>query len=125
MTVVSVVSIKFNDEETEVLSRAHAASGVAGLSSHIKQVYFDAVRLQVDVLQGIRHDLDGIGASVERLRERQAEAVEQGGREEIDLLLGILCGLYVMVRKSVGESIRAQADQALDISAIEGYLKGR
>jgi hypothetical protein len=125
MTVVSVVSIKFNDEETEVLSRAHAASGVVGLSSHIKQVYFDAVRLQVDVLQGIRRDLDAIGASVERLRERQAETVEQHGREEVDLLLGILCGLYVMVRKSVGESIRAQADQALDISAIEGYLKGR
>lgn len=123
--MASVVSIKFNEEETELLSRAHAASGVPGLSSHIKQVYFDAVRLQVDVLQGIRRDLDRIGASVERLRERQAEAVGQGGREETDLLLGILCGLYVMVRKSVGDSIRAQADQALDISAIEGYLKGR
>lgn len=123
--MASVVSIKFNEEETELLSRAHAASGVPGLSSHIKQVYFDAVRLQVDVLQGIRRDLDRIGASVERLRERQAETVEQGSREETDLLLGILCGLYVMVRKSVGDSIRAQADQALDISAIEGYLKGR
>ena len=123
--MASVVSIKFNEEETELLRRAHAASGVPGLSSHIKQVYFDAVRLQVGVLQGIRRDLDRIGAGVERLRERQAETVEQGGREETDLLLGILCGLYVMVRKSVGDSIRAQADQALDISAIEGYLKGR
>jgi hypothetical protein len=49
----------------------------------------------------------------------------QGGSDESDLILGILCGLYVMVRKSVGDSIRAQADQALDIAAIEGYLKGR
>ncbi|MGJ7511506.1 hypothetical protein [Variovorax sp. GT1P44] len=40
------------------------------------------------------------------------------------MLLSILCGLYVMVRKSVGDSIRAQADQALDVGAIERYLKG-
>jgi hypothetical protein len=133
--MASIVSIKFNDEEAEILGRAHAASGVAGLSSHIKQVYFDAVRLQVDVLQGIRDDLDRIGASVERLREHQAETAERGavgsgirGSErdaDADLLLSILCGLYVMVHKSVGDSVRAQADQALEISAIESYLKGR
>ncbi|MGJ7511505.1 hypothetical protein [Variovorax sp. GT1P44] len=48
--MTSVVSIKFNDEESEVLARAHAASGVAGVSSHIKQVYFDALKLNVGVL---------------------------------------------------------------------------
>lgn len=115
----SIVSIKFNDEEAELLQRAHAASGVAGLSSHIKQVYFDALKLNVGVLQEIRGDLDRIGAGVERLRDDDA------GKPDTDMLLAIACGLYVMVRKSVGESIRAQADQVLDVSAIEGYLKGR
>lgn len=125
MTMASIVSIKFNDEEERVLQGAFAASGLTGLSSHIKQVYFDAVRLQVDVLQDIRHDLERIGAGVDRLRELQAGDAHGGGGRDADLVLGILCGLYVMVRKSVGEGIRAQADQALDIGAIEGYLRGR
>ena len=115
----SIVSIKFNDEEAQVLARAHAASGVAGLSSHIKQVYFDALKLNVGVLQEIRGDLDRIGSNIEGLRG------SDDGRTDPEMLLSILCGLYVMVRKSVGDSIRAQADQALDVGAIERYLKGR
>lgn len=117
--MASIVSIKFNDEEAEVLARAHAASGLAGVSSHIKQVYFDALKLNVGVLQEIRGDLDRIGSGIERLRGAD------DGRADPEMLLSILCGLYVMVRKSVGESIRAQADQALDVGAIESYLKGR
>lgn len=117
--MASIVSIKFNDEEAEVLARAHAASGLTGLSSHIKQVYFDALKLNVGVLQEIRGDLDRIGDGIERLRSAD------GGHTDPEMLLSILCGLYVMVRKSVGESIRAQADQALDVGAIESYLKGR
>ena len=117
--MASIVSIKFNDEEAEVLARAHAASGLAGVSSHIKQVYFDALKLNVGVLQEIRGDLDRIDSGIERLRGAD------DGRADPEMLLSILCGLYVMVRKSVGESIRAQADQALDVGAIESYLKGR
>ena len=122
----SIVSVKFNDEEFAVLNRAHAASGVQGLSSHIKAVYFDAVRLQVDALEDIRRDLGRIGAGVERLHELHVErGAELNGAQTTDMMLSILCGLYVMVRKSVGDSIRAQADQALDVGAIESYLKGR
>lgn len=117
--MASIVSIKFNDEEAEVLLRAHAASGVTGVSSHIKQVYFDALKLNVGVLQEIRGDLDRIGSNIERLRG------SDDARTDPEMLLSILCGLYVMVRKSVGDSIRAQADQALDVGAIETYLKGR
>ena len=117
--MASIVSIKFNNEEAEVLQRAHAASGIAGVSSHIKQVYFDALKLNVGVLQDIRSDLDRIGGGIERLRECER------GPGDPEMLLSILCGLYVMVRKSVGESIRAQADTALDVKAIESYLKGR
>lgn len=117
--MASIVSVKFNDEEAEILSRAHAASGVAGVSSHIKQVYFDALKLNVGVLQEIRGDLERIGSNIERLRGEDAES------NDSVMLLSILCGLYVMVRKSVGDSIRAQADQALDVGAIESYLKGR
>ena len=120
------VPIRFNDEEAESLERLFAASQDVALSTHIKRVYFDAARLQVDVLQDIRRDMERIGACVERLRDLHAQGdVLQGQQPAADLTLSILCGLYVMVRKSVGDSIRAQADQALDIAAIEGYLRGR
>ena len=114
-----IVSIKFNHEEAEALQRAYAASGTSGLSSHIKQVYFDALRPPTDALQGIRRELELIAASLGRLQQEGAEG------DEPQLVLSLLCGTYLMVRKSVGESVRSQADQLLDVSAIEGYLKGR
>jgi hypothetical protein len=113
------VPIRFNDEEARVLDRSFAASDDAGLGTHIKRVYFDAVKLNVGVLQEIRADLDRIGGNLERLRGSDV------ARTDPEMLLSILCGLYVMVRKSVGDSIRAQADQALDVDEIERYLKGR
>jgi hypothetical protein len=115
-----IVSIKFNDDEFEALQRAHAASGVAGVSSHIKQVYFDALTPNLEVLQGLRSDLDRLHQGMAQLRPKD----ERPG-DDPDLLLGIVCGLYVMVRKSVGEGIRAQADLLLDIAAIERYLRER
>ncbi|MDQ8035484.1 MAG: hypothetical protein REJ50_26055, partial [Bordetella sp.] len=120
----SIVSIKFNDEELDLLRRAHAVSGVAGLSSHIKQVYFHALEPGIDGLEDMRSRLERIEALLARTDLRAAKLP---GRECVDhdLLLSIVCGLYVMVRRSVGESIRAQADRALDVAAIEAFLRGR
>lgn len=110
-----IVSIKFNPREAEVLYRAHAVSGTAGLSSHIKRVYFDALKLNVQVLEEVRDDLDRIASDLRRL---------EGGTQAADgaLLLRITCGLYLMVRRSVGDSVRAQADLAIDVGAIEAYV---
>ncbi|RYX88818.1 MAG: hypothetical protein EOO28_34975 [Comamonadaceae bacterium] len=115
----TIVSIKFNDAETEVMQRAHAASGTAGVSSHIKQVYFDALKLNVGVLQEVNSELERLANGIDRLHQ------DEGRGTEPQLLLSMVCGLYVMVRKSVGESIRSQADQTIDVSAIEAFLKGR
>jgi hypothetical protein len=120
------VPIRFNDEEAASLERSFAASEDTALSTHIKRVYFDAVRLQVDVLQDIRRDMGRIEAGIERLRELHTQPGEKlNDPQDVDMMLSILCGLYVMVRKSVGESIRAQADQVLEVAAIERYLRDR
>ena len=112
--------IKFNDEEAELLQRAHAASGVAGLSSHIKQVYFDALKLNVGVLAG-----DPRRPRPHRRSAWSGCATSDAGKTgRRHACWASLCGLYVMVRKSVGESIRAQADQVLDVSAIETLPEG-
>ena len=113
------VPIRFNDDEASFLERSFAASDDAALSTHIKRVYFDALRPNTDALQGVRAELERLGTAIGRMPATQAEAADQ------QLQLSVLCGLYLMVRRSVNESIRAQADQVLDFSAIEGYLKGR
>lgn len=113
------VPIRFNDAEEAFLQRSFAASDDEALSTHIKRVYFDALRPNTDALQGMRAELEHIGSAVERLQGCDSNAADP------QLLLSVLCGLYLMVRKSVGESVRSQADQVLDVAAIESYLKGR
>jgi hypothetical protein len=113
------VPIRFNDDEASFLERSFAASDDAGLSTHIKRVYFDALRPNTDALAGVRAELERMGMVIGRLQQ----AGDAGGDQQ--LMLSVLCGLYVMVRKSVGDSIRAQADQVIDVSAIETYLRGR
>ncbi|WP_213957498.1 hypothetical protein [Variovorax sp. dw_954] len=113
------VPIRFNDEEAGFLERSFAASDDVALSTHIKRVYFDALRPNTDALAGVRSELEKMGSLIGRLEQPGDGAGDQR------LMLSILCGLYVMVRKSVGDSIRAQADQVLDVSAIETYLRGR
>lgn len=112
------VPIRFNDYEASFLERSFAASDDVALGTHIKRVYFDALRPNTDALAGVRAELEGISAT---LRARQTS--DSGADPQ--LMLSVLCGLYVMVRKSVGESIRAQADQVIEVAAIEAYLRGR
>jgi hypothetical protein len=114
-----IVSVKFNPEEAALLARAHAASGTPGLSSHIKQVYFSAVRPDAHGLQDIRSELQRIDATLREVCRRDEHA------GDADLLLSLCCSLYLMVRRSVSDSIRAQADQSIDVSAVEAFLKDR
>lgn len=116
--MTKLVSIKFNDAEAQRLARALAASGDEGVSTHIKRVYFDALKLNTDVLEDIRQHLARLASGLETLKEKEA------AQSDPAMMLSLLCGLYVMVRKSVPENVRAQADQALEIEAIEAYLKG-
>lgn len=112
------VPIRFNDDEADFLDRSFAASDDAGLSTHIKRVYFEALRPNTDALEGLRRELERMNLVIGRLQQPDDGGVDQ------ELMLSVLCGLYVMVRKSVSESIRAQADKALDVSAVETYLRG-
>ena len=101
-----------------MLERSFAASGETGLSTHIKRVYFDALQPQTRTLVELRAELGQIAAAIDRLHAQDAPNADP------QLLLSIVCGLYVMVRRSVGDSIRAQVDQVLDVNAIESYLRG-
>lgn len=113
------VPLRFNDAEEEVLQRLFASSADRALGTHIKRVYFDASHPNTNALQGMRQDLEAIKEMLGRLQG--AHAVEA----DADLLLGLICGIYVMVRQSVGEGVRVQADQFIDIAAVEICLRGR
>lgn len=116
------VPLRFNDAEEAALQRLFAASEDTALGTHIKRVYFDASHPNTNALQSMRQELQVLRETLERLRSADAAALS--GMDP-DLLSGLICGIYVMVRKSVGESIRAQADQCIDVSAVELQLKGR
>lgn len=113
------VPIRFNDAEAAFLERSFAASDDMALSTHIKRVYFDALRPNTDAIQGVRAEMERIVSVISRIQPADGPAADQ------QLHLSVLCGLYVMVRRSVSDSIRAQADQAIDVAAIEDFLKGR
>jgi len=111
------VPIRFNDAEAAFLERSFAASEDAGLSTHIKRVYFDALRPNTEAVASLRSDLRRMHDVLQRMEGGRA------GQPDEVLVLSVLCGLYLMVRKSVSESVRAQADQTLDVAVIERYLR--
>ncbi|SEK16546.1 MULTISPECIES: hypothetical protein [unclassified Variovorax] len=113
------VPLRFNDAEERVLLRLFAASGDTALGTHIKRIYFDASNPNTEALQRFRHELEGLRESVERWQGSSAGGVDP------QLLVSLLCGIYLMVRKSVTEGVRAQADQLVDATAVENYLRGR
>lgn len=113
------VPIRFNDDEASFLERSFAASDDQALSTHIKRVYFDALRPNTDAIQGMRVEMEKIGLAISQIQTADSPATDQ------QLHLSVLCGLYVMVRRSVSDSIRAQADQVIDVAAIESFLRGR
>lgn len=112
------VPLRFNDAEEAVLQRLFASSTDTALGTHIKRVYFDASQPNTNALQGMRLELEGLRECLERLRSAGTAGVDT------DLLLSLICGIYVMVRQSVGDGVRTQADHFIDVSAVEAYLKG-
>lgn len=111
------VPLRFNDAEDAVLQRLFAASDERALGTHIKRVYFDASQPNTNALQGVRLELEALRDLV--------SALQRDSRADPDLVLSLICGTYLMVRKSVGEGARAQADQSVDAAAVERYLRGR
>jgi hypothetical protein len=115
------VGIRFNDEEDELLTRAMAAYGHDQISSHVKRVYFDALKPNLESLNEIRDSLERIESLMSGL---QSQGSNQVGGVDANMLLSVVCGTYLMIRKSVNESIRAQSDRLLDHAAIEAFLRG-
>ena len=111
-----LVTIRLNDQEEEALMRCFAGSGDQALSQHIKRVYFNAAELNGAAVAAIQNDVELIAQDLAALRAANA-------RQDANLALNLLSGLYLMVRKSVAENVRSQADKYLDHGAIETYLK--
>lgn len=112
------VGIRFNDEEEQRLLKSFSGSEEDGLSTHIKQVFFAALEPNTKVLTSIHTDLAQITTLLQTLKPTDGSHTDQS------LLLSIVCATYLMIRKSVSESIRAQSDTVLDVTAIEKYLRG-
>lgn len=121
-TMGKIIPLKMNDDELERLERAFAASGEEFLSTHIKKIYFEAVTPGGNSLRTIKHQLDAVEKALEGLAARPA-----GGGEDRDetLLLTLVCGIYHMLRESVGPPARILADKTIDANVVENYLRGK
>lgn len=113
------VGIRFNDDEEALLMRAMTAYGDDQISRHVKRIYFAALKPNMEAMNEIRDSLERLEALIEGVQKGAA------GGQDTSMLLSIVCGMYVMIYRSVGDPIRAQADKALDFSAIENFLRGK
>lgn len=117
---MSSVQIRLNDEEEELVLRAMVASGDKQTATHIKKVYFEAIKGNDLVANKVYEALELLNHKIDKLGNLGA-AGEQSNDQQ--MVLTLLCGLYVMIRKSVAENIRKSADNYLDADAIENFLK--
>ena len=109
--------IRFNDEEEKTMLKALEASDDRSMGAHIKRVYFEALKPNLAVLEGVRDEIRSLHSALGDMRG-------QTSKTDDSLALSILCGLYVMVRESIPATTKMRMDKVLDVKAIEAYLKG-
>lgn len=103
------------EEENRILSEMIAA-GDEGISQHIKRVYFEAINGEsTGTMSSMMED---IFLNIKYLREKENAKPDDG------MMLQLLCGLYLMLRNSVGDGVKKEADQYVDAQQIEIFLKG-
>lgn len=112
-----VVSLRFNDdEEFRVLAEIMKA-GDRNISAHIKRVYLEAIGRDAELVEKMNAQLEGINSNLRYLIERE------NTNEDLQVFLSLISGLYVMVRRSVSDGIRSEADEYIDVKVVENYLK--
>lgn len=121
VTVSKVVPMKFNDVELDMLNRCFAASGAKHLSTHIKEVYFAAMRPGTDSFVGLEGQLTAIEGMLAQLVDRQQDL---GGSRDEGLLLTLVAGIFHMLHGSVEPARRMLVDKTVNVQEVEQFLKG-
>lgn len=107
------VSFRVNREEQEVILKAMVESGDTKMNAHVKRIYFDQAKGKVDKKEVM---LEDIFMYVRYLKENKADNNE-------DLIMKLLSGIYIMLRSSVAEEVKIEADKMLDVKAIKLFLE--
>lgn len=116
--MAKLVPVRFNDDEEAVLMKAFGASQDEHLSTHLKRRYFEAVKADGGVLEAVQDEIQGMRQLLERI------ARARGGGQDDDMSVALLCGIFLMVWRSVSESVRLPVGKAVDVEAVEAFLKG-
>lgn len=111
-----IIGFRVTDEEEGVVLREMLAAGEDVIGIHVKRVYFEAIGgLETRSSSSLMED---IFLNVKYLREKE------NARPEENLMLQLLCGMYVMLRNSVSDNVKKEADEYIDVAEIEKFLRG-
>lgn len=114
--MTKTVSFRVDDEEERILLSEMLATGDETIAAHVKRVYFASVSgLPVKTSSSL---LEDIFINVRYLREKE------NAKPDDSLMLQVLCGLYIMLRNSVSDSVKKEADELIDVQEIQNFLKG-
>ena len=111
------LTIRVSEKEMAVMKIAMLARGDETLSGHVRAVYMET--MQGDAAQ--RAEIVGLLKSMDAKMTAQQKKRGDLGNETVQTLIACL---YLMVRKGAPLELRGMADAAINLSAIENYVKG-
>lgn len=113
--MTKTVSFRVDDEEERIVMSEMLATGDETIAAHVKRVYFASVSgLPVKNSSTL---LEDIFLNVQYLREKEKANPDDG------LMLQVLCGLYLMLRNSVNDNVKKEADTYIDADEVLKFLK--
>jgi hypothetical protein len=111
------LTIRVSDNEIAVMKIAMLARGDETLSGHVRAVYLEATQGDGAQRSEIVSLLKAMDAKLKSQQTKRGDL----GNETVQTLIACL---YLMVRKSAPLELRGMADAAINLSAIENYVKG-
>jgi hypothetical protein len=108
--------IRLNDEEEKTVLSAMAASGDEFVSSHIKRVYFEALKGD--------HDVRGqIATTLQRIETMLTDRRKTRGEADGEMMTLLLAANYLLARSMVPVNVRIEMDKHISVSNLENFVK--
>jgi hypothetical protein len=111
------LTIRVSEKEVAVMKSAMLARGDETLSGHVRAVYMEA--MQGDAAQ--RAEIVSLLKAIDGKLVNQQKKRGDLGNETLQTLIACL---YLMARRSAPLELRGMADAAINLNAIENYVKG-
>ena len=114
---MAVLSVRVSEKQVAMMQMAMLTRGDESLSGHIKAVYMEAMEGDAAQRSEIVSLLKAIDAKLKTQQTKRGDL----GNETVQTLIACI---YLMARKGAALELRGMVDAAINVSAIENYVKG-